>query len=86
MRFLTALRNSDLGVENLNKRNRVSVASGKKLLWFRNEQDWYIGKPIMITENDHNVRLYNGDIGHMLGKWQSMVWQSRSADKPNSSA
>ncbi len=22
----------------------------------------------------------------MLGKWQSMVWQSRSADKPNSSA
>ena len=37
------------------------------MLWFRNEQDWYIGKPIMITENDHNVRLYNGDIDYA---WQ----------------
>ncbi|MHC1742531.1 MAG: exodeoxyribonuclease V subunit alpha [Syntrophobacteraceae bacterium] len=24
---------------------------------------WYTGKPIMITTNDYNLRLYNGDIG-----------------------
>ncbi|MBF0751105.1 MULTISPECIES: exodeoxyribonuclease V subunit alpha [unclassified Pasteurella] len=69
--FLTALRNSPLGVENLNK--EIALALRREyLLWFRNEQDWYLGKPIMITENDHNVRLYNGDIGLCLAKGK--VW------------
>lgn len=71
VRFLTALRNSDLGVENLNKEIALALRA-EKLLWFRNEQDWYIGKPIMITENDHNVRLYNGDIGLCLANGK--VW------------
>lgn len=71
VRFLTALRNSDLGVENLNKEIALALRE-QKLLWFRNEQDWYIGKPIMITENDHNVRLYNGDIGLCLANGK--VW------------
>lgn len=26
-------------------------------------QDWYKGRPIMITSNDYNMRLFNGDIG-----------------------
>lgn len=71
MRFLTALRNNNLGVENLNKEIALALRE-QKLLWFRNEQDWYIGKPIMITENDHNVRLYNGDIGLCLANGK--VW------------
>ncbi len=71
VRFLTALRNNNLGVENLNK-EIVLALQEEKLLWFRNEQDWYIGKPIMITENDHNVRLYNGDIGLCLANGK--VW------------
>lgn len=71
VRFLTALRNSDLGVENLNKEIALALRA-EKLLWFRNEQDWYIGKPIMITENDHNVSLYNGDIGLCLANGK--VW------------
>ncbi|HHE9970261.1 TPA: exodeoxyribonuclease V subunit alpha [Haemophilus influenzae 10810] len=71
VRFLTALRNNNLGVENLNKEIALALRE-QKLLWFRNEQDWYIGKPIMITENDHNVRLYNGDIGLCLANGK--VW------------
>ena len=71
VRFLTALRNNNLGVENLNKEIALALRE-QKLLWFRNEQDWYIGKPIMITENDHNVRLYNGDIGLSLANGK--VW------------
>ncbi|OOF46066.1 exodeoxyribonuclease V subunit alpha [Rodentibacter trehalosifermentans] len=70
-RFLTALRNSPLGVENLNKEIALALRR-EHLLWFRNDQDWYIGKPIMITENDHNVRLYNGDIGLCLANGK--VW------------
>lgn len=64
-RFLTALRASHLGVENLNREIALALRR-ENLLWFPKEQDWYIGKPIMITENDHNVRLYNGDIGLCL--------------------
>lgn len=71
VRFLTALRNNNLGVENLNKEIALALRE-EKFLWFRNEQDWYIGKPIMITENDHNVRLYNGDIGLCLANGK--VW------------
>ncbi|OOF58895.1 exodeoxyribonuclease V subunit alpha [Rodentibacter myodis] len=69
--FLTGLRNSPLGVENLNREIALALRR-ENLLWFRHEQDWYIGKPIMITENDHNVRLYNGDIGLCLANGK--VW------------
>ncbi|OOF54227.1 exodeoxyribonuclease V subunit alpha [Rodentibacter genomosp. 2] len=71
IRFLTALRSSALGVENLNKEIALALRRAN-LIWFHNEQDWYIGKPIMITENDHNIRLYNGDIGLCLAKGK--VW------------
>ena len=70
-RFLTALRSTALGVENLNREIALALR-GENLLRFRNEQDWYIGKPIMITQNDHNVRLYNGDIGLCLA--HGKVW------------
>ena len=71
MRFLTALRASALGVEELNREIALALRA-EKLLWFRQRDDWYIGKPIMITENDHNVKLYNGDIGLCLAKGK--VW------------
>jgi exodeoxyribonuclease V alpha subunit len=24
---------------------------------------WYVGRPLLVTENDHELRLYNGDTG-----------------------
>jgi len=27
------------------------------------EGQWYSGRPIMITRNDYNLRLFNGDVG-----------------------
>ena len=24
---------------------------------------WYVGRPLLVTENDHGIRLYNGDTG-----------------------
>ena len=58
-------------MEELNREIALALRA-EKLLWFRQEDDWYIGKPIMITENDHNVKLYNGDIGLCLAKGK--VW------------
>jgi exodeoxyribonuclease V alpha subunit len=30
---------------------------------FAGEGDWYIGRPLLVTENDYGLRLYNGDTG-----------------------
>jgi exodeoxyribonuclease V alpha subunit len=30
---------------------------------FAEEGAWYIGRPLLVTENDYSLRLYNGDTG-----------------------
>jgi len=30
---------------------------------FATGTDWYIGRPLIVTENDHALQLYNGDVG-----------------------
>ena len=27
---------------------------------------WYVGRPVMVTRNDHVLRIYNGDVGIVL--------------------
>ena len=37
--------------------------------------DWFAGRPVMITENDYGLGLYNGDIGIALDRGQGLrVW------------
>lgn len=71
VRFLTALRVGELGVEQLNQKIAQRLQQ-KGLLDFKHERDWYLGKPIMIQQNDRHIGLYNGDIGLFLG--QGKVW------------
>ncbi|WP_234422249.1 exodeoxyribonuclease V subunit alpha [Sedimenticola thiotaurini] len=62
-RVLCALRSGPAGVAGLNQEIRQHL-----------EQDglidrgvtWYPGRPVLITRNDHNLKLYNGDIGILL--------------------
>ena len=57
---LCGLRNGPLGADEINKlverevlrREQVSAQDG-----------WYNGRPVMITRNDYNLRLFNGDMG-----------------------
>lgn len=77
LRFLTALRVGELGVEQLN----LAIAKHlrqKGLLQFKHEREWYIGKPVMINQNDSNVGLYNGDIGLYLGAGRVWFEQGKS--------
>ena len=30
---------------------------------FAVEDRWYVGRPLLVTENDYELRLYNGDAG-----------------------
>jgi exodeoxyribonuclease V alpha subunit len=30
---------------------------------FHAEGEWYVGRPLLVTENDYGLKLYNGDTG-----------------------
>jgi exodeoxyribonuclease V alpha subunit len=55
---LCAVRDGHYGVELLNQRIAESLG-------FRDE-GWYAGRPVMVTRNDYNLGLMNGDVGLCL--------------------
>ncbi|HEY8554936.1 MAG TPA: exodeoxyribonuclease V subunit alpha [Burkholderiales bacterium] len=62
-RVLSALRRGPAGAERLNglieeELRRRHAIPGK--------EPWYAGRPIIVTRNDYNLKLYNGDIGVAL--------------------
>jgi exodeoxyribonuclease V alpha subunit len=63
-RLLCALREGDFGVTGLNQRIEKAL-SARKLIQLSDEL-WYSGRPILITQNDYALGLYNGDIGLCL--------------------
>lgn len=63
-RLLCALREGDFGVSGLNQRIEKAL-SARKLIQL-NDELWYSGRPILITQNDYALGLYNGDIGLCL--------------------
>jgi exodeoxyribonuclease V alpha subunit len=61
--LLCALRRGPWGVEGLNKRvTRLLQEEG--LIAARGE--WYPGRPVLVTRNDYELGLMNGDIGITL--------------------
>jgi exodeoxyribonuclease V alpha subunit len=63
-RLLCAVREGEFGVLGLNQRIERLLNNHK--LISMNEELWYIGRPIMILQNDYNLGLFNGDIGICL--------------------
>jgi len=59
-RILCAIRKGPFGVERINGYITEILAS-KGLI--QPNKRWYHGRPIMITQNDATIGLYNGDIG-----------------------
>jgi exodeoxyribonuclease V alpha subunit len=58
-RLLCAARKGPWGVEAQNQRI-------VKTLFQREDRGWYAGRPVMVTQNDYNLNLMNGDIGMTL--------------------
>jgi exodeoxyribonuclease V alpha subunit len=59
-RVLAAHRRGALGVIALNRQvERALQAEGR----LRPVGPWYPGRPVMVTENDYGVELFNGDVG-----------------------
>jgi exodeoxyribonuclease V alpha subunit len=62
-RIICALRQGPFGVNAVNLLVE-HLLRGQKLI--RGEGRWYRGRPVLITQNDYNLHLYNGDIGIAL--------------------
>jgi exodeoxyribonuclease V alpha subunit len=63
-RILCALREGPYGVHVVNKMIEEILASNGLIP--KTDSLWYPGRPVMITRNDYNLNLFNGDVGIAL--------------------
>lgn len=63
--LLCALRHGDFGVSGLNQRIEHDLAK-LGLIQMSAYSPWYVGRPVMIRRNNHELGLFNGDIGMTL--------------------
>ncbi|MFU8856364.1 MAG: exodeoxyribonuclease V subunit alpha [Deferrisomatales bacterium] len=61
--ILCALRNSAYGVEAVNRLAEGLLAAEGLI---EPQGSWYSGRPVLVTENDYRVGLFNGDVGIAL--------------------
>lgn len=62
-RILCAMRSGDYGVEGINQAVTKALSQAKLI---HPQQEFYLGRPIIIQSNDYNLGLFNGDIGLIL--------------------
>jgi exodeoxyribonuclease V alpha subunit len=62
-RILCAVREGEWGVSGINRMLERAL-DGDGLLRCRGE--WYLGRPVMVTRNDHATGVFNGDVGIAL--------------------
>jgi exodeoxyribonuclease V alpha subunit len=74
-KVLCALRQGPFGVEGLNH-DIAGRLHGAGLI--ERTDGWYAGRPVLITGNDYNLGLMNGDIGITL----SVPWDRNDAGEP----
>lgn len=76
LQILCALHYGQWGVVALNE----AVEKNLVEKGFDCNQDWYQGRPVLLTKNDHDLQLYNGDIGIALyhkDSGQVKIWFQR---------
>jgi exodeoxyribonuclease V alpha subunit len=64
-RVLCAHRRGDHGAQAW--RARVESWLAAAIAGFMGQGEWYVGRPLLMTENDYGLRLYNGDTGVVVG-------------------
>ncbi|MBF0190134.1 MAG: exodeoxyribonuclease V subunit alpha [Magnetococcales bacterium] len=73
---LCVLRQGPWGVEGLNGRIACHL---REAGWIPGGREWYPGRPVMITRNNHELGLMNGDIGITLERPVEGQWALRVA-------
>ncbi|TWJ18746.1 exodeoxyribonuclease V subunit alpha [Geobacter argillaceus] len=62
-RILCAVRRGPYGVEEVNRLVEAVLARAGLI---DTRERWYRGRPVMVTANDYQLRLFNGDIGIVI--------------------
>jgi exodeoxyribonuclease V alpha subunit len=65
-RILCAHRDGPAGVDAANRIVEDVLASHRLIRPLGPSGPWYVGRPVMVTRNDHVLRVYNGDVGIVL--------------------
>ncbi|MDY6814795.1 MAG: exodeoxyribonuclease V subunit alpha [Pseudomonadota bacterium] len=73
--LLCALRQGPWGVEGLNERIARHLLAEKLI---PRAEGWYAGRPVLVTGNDYNLGLMNGDIGITF----SLPWDRAENGEP----
>jgi len=74
--LLCAVRKGPWGVEGLNQRiTQTLFAAGL----IESDQQWYEGRPVLMTRNDYGLGLMNGDIGIALRLPEGAPEENRQA-------
>lgn len=69
--WLMVLRRGLTGTERLNRLIEEQLAAERTL---EMENGWYHGRPFMITQNDYNLGIFNGDMGVTLLDGDQSFW------------
>lgn len=67
-RVLCALRSGPRGVTTLNRELEKRLQNACE---YASRGVWFSGRPVLVTHNDHALRLFNGDIGIALPKFSA---------------
>jgi exodeoxyribonuclease V alpha subunit len=70
-RLLCAHRRGDHGVTAWT--SRIESWLAQELDGFGAEGDWYVGRPLLVTQNDYGLHLYNGDTGVVIASGPGRV-------------
>lgn len=64
--ILVALRQGPYGVEQVNQRTERLLQAAGLIDTRASASGWYAGRPVMISRNEYDLGLFNGDIGIAL--------------------
>ena len=72
-RILCAVHQGDWGTTALNAAVQKALADAG---WLQPQGEWFAGRPVMVTRNDAQLGVFNGDVGVVLPNPQGMlkVW------------
>ena len=68
-RILCAVHEGDWGTRNLNQTIQQALAAANLL---KPKGEWFAGRPVMVTRNDPELGVFNGDVGVTLPGSQGM--------------
>jgi len=68
-RLLCAHRRGPYGVSTWTTQVERWLAAGVED--FASQAGWYVGRPLLVTENDYGLRLYNGDTGVVIASGEA---------------